>query len=108
MLQEGDAKRVTIYFDDGEKYEGRALHKVLLELLREHEISGATFIRGVGGFGHDGIIHSAKLLTLTESLPLKIEFIETPEKVDKVLPALKKVVVHGLIDVSDTVIVHVS
>jgi PII-like signaling protein len=102
----GPAKRVTIYFEDGETFNGRALHKVLVELLMKRKVRGATIIRGIGGFGHDGILHSAKLLTLAESLPVKIEFVETAEKVDAIIPELKQVIKRGLVDVSDTVVVH--
>ena len=105
-FETGPAKRVTIYFEDGETFRGRALHKVLVEMLRDHKVRGATIIRGIGGFGHDGVLHSVKLLTLSESLPVKIEFIESADKVESIIPELRKVIKRGLVDVCDTVVVH--
>lgn len=107
-LEPGPARRVTIYFEDGETYNGRALYKVIIELLKKYDVCGATIIRGIGGFGHDGVMHSATLLTLTESLPVKIEFIESLEKVEEIVPELKKVITRGVVDICDTVVVHAA
>lgn len=106
-LGPGPAKRVTVYFEEGETFEGRSLLSVIVDLLKDHRVRGATVLRGIGGFGNDGVMHSAKLLSMTESLPVKIEFIESYEKIDEIIPHLKNVISKGVIDVSDTTIVHV-
>jgi PII-like signaling protein len=68
-------------------------------------VAGATVVRGIAGFGADHKMHTARILRLTENLPVKIEFIESPEKCDEILPKLHEMVGTGLIDVQETLIV---
>jgi PII-like signaling protein len=71
-------------------------------------VSGANVVRGIAGFGADHKMHTARILRLTENLPIKIEFIESPEKVDEILPKLHEMVGTGLIEVQDTMVVKSS
>ncbi len=69
------------------------------------ESQGATVIKGVAGFGVEHRIHSAHILEISDQLPIKIEFIETREKVDAALPELEKLMGSGLIEVQETTII---
>ena len=105
MLSPGPAKKVSIYVGEDQQYHGHALYAAILDYLFYRGVSGATVIRGIAGFGADHKMHTTRILRLTENLPVKIEFIESPEKLDEILPKLHEMVGTGLIEVQDTVVV---
>jgi PII-like signaling protein len=101
MLNAGPAKKVTIYVGQDQKYHGDSVYAAILEFLFRSKISGAMVTHGIAGFGADHHMHTDRILALTENLPMKVEFIETPEKVAELLPKLKETVGTGLIAMSD-------
>jgi PII-like signaling protein len=105
MLQSGPAVKVSIYLSDGAKHHGIPVYTSLLEFLFRSGVAGATVLKGVAGFGHAHSIHSAHILDISDRLPIKIEFIETREKVDSILPDLEKRMGSGLIEVQETTII---
>jgi PII-like signaling protein len=108
MLSPGPAKKVSIYVGEDQDYHGHALYTAILDYLFYRGVSGASVVRGIAGFGADHKMHTARILRLTENLPLKIEFIESSEKTDEVLPKLHEMVGAGLIEVQDTMVVRSS
>ena len=90
MLTTGPAKKVTVFVMEGEKYHGTACYTAILEYLFFRGISDATVVRGIAGFGTDHKLHTSNLVDLADQMPMKIEFLETPEKVDEVLPKLSE------------------
>lgn len=108
MVMSGPAKRLTIYVDEIDKLKGKPVYEVILDFLYKNGISGASVFRGVAGFGGDGVVHRAKILELSDNLPLKIEVVESAEKLDPILPDLLQMVGKGLIEVRDTTILKVS
>jgi PII-like signaling protein len=105
MLRPGPAKKVSIYVGEDQQYHGSALYAAILDYLFYRGVSGASVIRGIAGFGADHKMHTARILLLTEDLPVKIEFTESPEKLNEILPKLHEMVGTGLIEVQDTVII---
>jgi PII-like signaling protein len=105
MLKPGPAKKVSIYVGEDHRYRGQSVYSAILNFLFYHGISGASVIRGVAGFGADHHLHSTRAEALTADLPMKIEFIESAEKVEEVLPKLRKLAGTGLIEVQDTIVV---
>jgi PII-like signaling protein len=71
-------------------------------------VAGATATRGYSGFGGHQTLHTPKIEVLAEHLPIRIEFVETAEKVEEVLPTLYEMVTDGLIEVQDTTVVKLS
>jgi PII-like signaling protein len=108
MLKQGPAKKICIYVGEDQQYHGQALYAAVLDYLFYRGVSGASVIRGIAGFGADHKMHTARILRLTENLPVKIEFVETPEKLDEILPKLHDMVGVGLIDVQDTTVLKPS
>jgi len=108
MLKPGPAKKVCIYVGEDQQYHGQALYAAVLDFLFYRGVSGATAVRGIAGFAADHKMHTTRILRLTENLPVKIEFIETPEKLQEILPKLHDMVGVGLIDVQDTTILKPS
>jgi hypothetical protein len=105
MLQSGKAVRVTIYLSDGARHHGVPVYSSILDFLFHSGIAGATVLKGVAGFGAAHRIHSAHILEISDYLPVLVEFIETREKVESVLPELEKRVGSGLIEVQETTII---
>jgi PII-like signaling protein len=108
MLKQGPAKKICIFVGEDQQYHGQALYAAVLDYLFYRGVSGASVIRGIAGFGADHKMHTARILRLTENLPVKIEFVETAEKLDEILPKLHDMVGVGLIDVQDTTILKPS
>src|SRR5438093_13593628 len=104
MLTQGPAKKVTVYVGDGVRHRGEPLYLAVLNYLFYHGVSGATVTKGVAGFGGDHHLHTARILEMSENLPIKIEFIEAPQKLDELLPKLLQMVVEGLVEIQDTTI----
>jgi PII-like signaling protein len=105
MLSRGAAKKVTIYVNEDTRYHLEALWSAILRFLRHKHVAGATVLRPVAGFGGHEIIHSPDQEVRAEHMPMRIEFIDTAEKVDEILPSLYEMVVDGLIEVQDTNVV---
>lgn len=105
MLQSGKAVKVSIYLSDGAKYHHVPVYTSLIDFLFHSGIAGATVLKGVAGFGAAHRIHSAHILEISDHLPIKIEFIETREKVEAILPELEKRIGTGLIEMQETTVV---
>jgi PII-like signaling protein len=105
VLTAGPGKKVGIYVAEDQHYHGSAAYAAILDFLFFHGVSGATVTRGIAGFGADHHLHTTRLVDLAVRLPVKIEFIETAEKVDELLPKLQTMAGTGLIEVQDTTIV---
>jgi PII-like signaling protein len=105
LLNAGPAKKLSIYVGEDQQYRGHPVYAAILEYLFFHHVAGATVTRGIAGFGVDHHLHTTRILRLTENLPVKIEFIETMEKLEEILPKLREMAGTGLIDMQDTTIV---
>ena len=105
MLTAGPGKKVGIYVAEDQHYHGSAAHAAILDFLFFHGVSGATVTRGIAGFGADHHLHTTSLVDLAVRLPVKVEFIESAEKVQELLPKLQTMVGTGLIEMHDTTIV---
>jgi PII-like signaling protein len=108
MLTAGPAKKVSIYVGEDHQYHGQSLYSAILDFLFYRGISGASVVRGIAGFGADHHMHTMKIERLTENLPIKIEFIESQQKVEELLPKLQGMAGTGLIEIQDTTVVKPS
>jgi len=108
MLKQGPAKKVTVYVGEDVHQRGEPLYLAVLNFLFYHGVAGATVTRGIAGFGSHHQIHSARILEISENLPIKIEFVEEPAKLDAILPKLVDMVRPGLVEMQDTTIVTAS
>lgn len=108
MLPAGPGKKVGIYVAEDQHYHGSAAYAAVLDFLFFHGVSGATVTRGIAGFGADHHMQTTSLVDLAVHLPVKIEFIETAQKVEELLPKLQAMVGDGLIEMHDTTIVKAA
>jgi len=108
MLTRGAAKKVTIYVNEDAKYHFGSLHEAILMFLLHKGVAGATATRAMAGFGAHHVMHTPNIEALGEHLPIRIEFVETAEKTEELLPTLYDMVVDGLIEVQDTTVVKLA
>ena len=105
MLQAGKALKVSIYLNEGATHHGAACESIILDFLFRQRVSGAAIFKGVAGFGVHHHLHSASIVELSDRLPVKIEFIETQEKVDALLGELTELAGTGMIEIQETMVV---
>ena len=72
MVTKGPAKKLSIYVDEVDKFHGKPVYEVLLDIFFKKKIMGVSVFRGIAGYGTDGIFHTAKMLELSTSMPVKI------------------------------------
>lgn len=104
MLKPGPAKKVSIHVGEDHQYHHHSAYTAILDYLFYRGVSGATVTRGIAGFGADHRLHTTRIVRLTENLPVKIEFVESPETVQALLPKLREMAGSGLIEVQDTIV----
>ncbi len=91
----GDQILMRIFIGETDRYEHKPLYEALVELLRREGFAGATVLRGVSGFGAHRVYHSQKLLDLSADLPMVVETVDTPEKIDAIMPRINDVLAGG-------------
>jgi PII-like signaling protein len=94
---EGEGQLLRIFIGEGDRWHGKPLYEVIVARAREAGLAGATVLRGLMGFGAKSRIHTAKVLRLSEDLPIVIEIVDTPEKIARVLPMLDEMVEDGMV-----------
>jgi PII-like signaling protein len=89
MKLSGEGKLLRIFLGEKDKYQHTPLYEVLVLKARELGLAGATVLRGVQGFGADSrVLHTAKVLRLSEDLPIVVEIVDTEEKIRDFLPVV--------------------
>jgi hypothetical protein len=82
MKLEGEGKLLRIFIGESDRLDHKPLYEELVLKAREMGLAGATVLRGIEGFGARSRVHTAKILRLSEDLPVVIEIVDTEEKVD--------------------------
>ena len=97
MRLEGEALLLRVFLGQADRYEGRPLYEAIVLEARRRGLSGATVLKGFMGFGAHSRIHTAKILQLSEDLPVVVEIVDTEEKIQAFLPVLDGMVREGLV-----------
>jgi uncharacterized protein len=88
MKLSGEGKLLRIFLGEADRYEGQQLYEAIVHLARSRGLAGATVLRGVEGFGAHSKIHKAKILELSEDLPIVIEIVDTGERIEAIIPEI--------------------
>ena len=96
MMLSGEGQLLRIFVGESDKRDGMPLYEWIVRRAREQGLAGATVLRGIEGFGAHSRIHTAKLLRLSEDLPIVIEIVDTQEKIEKFLPLIDEAIPEGL------------
>ena len=94
-----DAVLLRIFLGENDRHEHRPLYEAIVLKAREAGLAGATVLRGPMGFGHSSHLHTAKILRLSEDLPLVIEMVDSEEKINTFLPTLDAIMGSGLVTI---------
>jgi uncharacterized protein len=97
---------LRIFIGEDDKFGGSPLYEVIVLRAREMHLAGATVLRGPMGFGASSRLHTAKILRLSEDLPLVIEIVDSEEKIDDFLPVLDRMMSSGLITLEKVQVLH--
>ena len=92
-----DGKLLRIFIGEQDKWHGQPLYEAIVNLARKEHLAGATVLKGCMGFGCKSHMHTAKILRLSEDLPIIIEIVDSEEKINQFLPHLDEMVKEGLI-----------
>lgn len=92
-----EAELLRIFVGESDKFEGRPLYEVIVEEARKRKIAGATVLRGALGYGANSRLHTAKILRLSEDLPVVIEIVDEPSKIAELMGELDHLIKEGLV-----------
>ncbi len=101
MKIEGDAKQVTIFINSTDQWHGRPLYSAIVLLCQQRGIAGASVTRCVEGYGAGRQVHTARLLELSENLPVRVDIVDLAERIDPLLAALDGMITEGLVTVKE-------
>jgi len=97
MKLPSEAELLRIFIGEADRFEGKPLYEAIVHLARQRGMAGATVLRGLMGFGADSRMHTAKILRLSEDLPIVIEIVDKPEKIQEILPEIDKMIQEGMV-----------
>lgn len=110
MKIEGNAKLLRIFIGESDKIGPKTVYEEIVISARKAGLAGATVYRGVMGFGKNSVIHTAKILTISDDMPLVIEIVDEEKKIDEFIPTVKNIFEEansgGLITVERAEIIH--
>jgi len=92
-----DAVLLRIFFGENDRFERQPLYEAIVLKAREMHLAGATVLRGPMGYGHSSRLHTAKILRLSEDLPIIVEIVDSAAKIDEFLPVLDTMISSGLV-----------
>lgn len=105
MLQKGPAKKLVIYVTALQHHKGKPVYETIVQFAHRHGCAGATVTKAVSGYGRSGKVHEAHLFSVTEDVPMRIEIVESEQKINALLPFIYDMVDKGLIEVQDTEVI---
>jgi PII-like signaling protein len=94
---EGEGKLLRIFIGESDKHGRKPLSQAIVEMLREEGLAGATVLRGIEGFGATSRLHTARILRLSEDLPIVIEVADTAERIEAIMPKIDEMVSEGMV-----------
>ena len=101
-----DAVLLRIFLGESDRWEHLPLYEAIVLKARELHLAGATVLRGPMGFGKASRLHTAKILRLSDDLPLVIEIVDSEEKINSFLPELEKMLGGGLVTLEKVKVLH--
>ncbi|TML32650.1 MAG: DUF190 domain-containing protein [Actinobacteria bacterium] len=99
MKIEGEGKLLRVFLGESDRWHGKPLYQAIVERVRKEGLAGATVLRGIEGFGADSRLHTARILRLSEDLPVVIEIVDSAEQIERILPVLDEMVGEGMVTV---------
>jgi PII-like signaling protein len=102
----GHALKLTVIVGEDEVYAHRPVYSEIVILAREAGLAGATVVRGIESFGRRSLVHTSRLVSLSNDLPVMITIIDEDAKIRAFLPKVTEVVTGGIVTVEDVAVIH--
>lgn len=99
MILPTKGKLLRIFIGESDQHEGRPLHEAIVHRARKDGLAGCTVLRGISGFGASSRIHTAKILRLSEDLPIVIEIVDSEDKIAQFSAVIDNMIQEGLVTV---------
>lgn len=99
MKTEAELHRLRIYVNESDRWDGKPLYEAIVRVARDSGLAGATALRGIEGFGANDRIHTVKVLRLSEDLPIVIEVVDRPDRIEAFLSTLDSLLAEGLLTI---------
>jgi uncharacterized protein len=106
MQLHGSALRLSIFIGESDRWHHRSLFHEIVERAQQAGLAGATVLRGIEGFGASSHVHTVRLLSLSEDLPLIIVIVDAQERIRAFLPQLDELITEGLVILDDVEVVR--
>jgi uncharacterized protein len=97
---------LRIFIGESDRDGHRPLYETIVLKARETGLAGATVLRGVMGFGKHSMVHTAKILRLSEDLPMIVEIVDSLEKIEAFVPLLDDLITDGLVTLEKLKVIH--
>lgn len=91
------AERIRIYVGEDDKHKGTPMAEAIVKEARRLELAGATVFRGLIGYGANSRIHTSKILRLSEDLPVVVEIVDHPDRLEELLSLLDGMIQEGMV-----------
>jgi PII-like signaling protein len=91
------AQRLRIFIGEDDRHEGRPLYEAIVLRAREAGLAGATVLKGAMGFGANSRVHTSRILRLSEGMPLVVEIVDEPTKIEPFVAVLDSMIAEGLV-----------
>src|SRR5438477_11162691 len=101
MRLEGSARRLTVFIGEEDAYDHQPLATEIVHRAQQAGLAGATVVRGIEGFGASNHVHTTRILSLSNDLPIIILVVDDPERIDAFLPQLDELISEGLVILDD-------
>src|SRR6266446_994995 len=101
-----DGYLLRVFIGESDRDGHHPLYESIVLKAREQGLAGATVLRGLMGFGKHSILHTAKILRLSEDLPMVVEIVDSLEKIEKFLPVLDEMITDGLVTLEPIRVIH--
>jgi PII-like signaling protein len=102
----GSALRVTVYIGENDTWHHKPLYTEIVHRAHAAGLAGASVFRGIEGFGASSLIHTSRLLSLSEDLPVAVVIIDTETRVREFLPQLDELVTEGLVTLDECEVIR--
>jgi PII-like signaling protein len=92
-----EGQLLRIFIGESDRWHGKPLYEAIILRARQLGVAGATMLRGMMGYGAASRIHTAKILRLSEDLPIVVEIVDSKDKIESLLPMIDEMVQEGLV-----------